>query len=72
MYAAMIPDKYLVSPSIVPAQKLGVITSRFKGAKVGYGEVDEWERAKEDGLGRGMVDRCEVVRKEWRRREGLE
>ncbi|WVQ73233.1 hypothetical protein IAR50_002799 [Cryptococcus sp. DSM 104548] len=73
LYAALIPALYLLPPSPpAPAQKYRVISTRWGQTKVGYGEVDEWERAEEEGLGRGVVDKCEVVRREWRRREGLE
>ncbi|KAK8850457.1 hypothetical protein IAR55_004375 [Kwoniella newhampshirensis] len=70
IYAALIPDKYLLEPSQVPSQKFAVHATRWGKTKVDYGEVDKWEEGEE--LGRGIVERCEVLRKEWRRRSGLE
>ncbi|ODO10136.1 hypothetical protein I350_02364 [Cryptococcus amylolentus CBS 6273] len=58
LYAALIPALYLLPPSPpAPAQKYKVISTRWGKTKVGYGEVDQWERAEEEGLGRGVVER---------------
>ncbi|WVQ82968.1 hypothetical protein IAT38_005104 [Cryptococcus sp. DSM 104549] len=72
IYAAFVSTTYLLPASQVPAPKYAVISTRWGKTMVGYGEVDSWEKADAEGLPKGMVDRCEVVRKEWRRREGLE
>ncbi|WWD20640.1 hypothetical protein CI109_105116 [Kwoniella shandongensis] len=70
LYAALIADMYLLPPNQVPSQKFSVLANRWGNTKVAYGEVDKWEEAEE--LGKGIVDKCEVLRKEWRRRSGLE
>lgn len=70
LYAALVDERYLMSPEKVPAQKFHTISTRWGKTYVGYGEVDRWEEAED--IGRGQVKACEAVRLEWRRREGLE
>ncbi|WVW80930.1 hypothetical protein I302_102921 [Kwoniella bestiolae CBS 10118] len=70
LYAALIPDKYLLPSSSNPAQRFTVISERFGDTKVGYEEVGEWEKG--DELGKGFMEACESHRREWRRREGME
>ncbi|WWC72497.1 uncharacterized protein I206_106459 [Kwoniella pini CBS 10737] len=70
LYAASISDKNLLPAAKNPAQRFAVISKRWGNTQVGYEEVDNWEQGEE--LGKGFVEACEVYRKEWRRREGLE
>lgn len=72
LYAALIPAAFLLSPSQVPAQKFEVRAQRWGNTKVGYGEIDRWEEADGLGLPKGLAERCEAVRRDWRKREGLE
>ncbi|OWZ66649.1 hypothetical protein AYX15_02117 [Cryptococcus neoformans] len=72
LYAALIPAAFLLSPSQVPAQKFEVRAQRWGNTKVGYGEIDRWEEADGLGLPKGFAERCEAVRRDWRKREGLE
>ncbi|OCF78562.1 3-keto sterol reductase [Kwoniella mangroviensis CBS 8886] len=70
LYAALIPDRYILPSTQNPAQRFAVISQRWGDTKVGYEEVDEWEKG--DELGKGFMEACESHRREWRRREGLE
>ncbi|OCF31811.1 3-keto sterol reductase [Kwoniella heveanensis BCC8398] len=70
IYASLIPDEYIPPASQIPAPRFSAIAERWGRTKVGYGEVDRWEEGLD--IGKGVVERCEVIRKEWRRKEGLE
>ncbi len=70
LYASAIPDEYLLPASILPGPKYEVVASRFRGASVAFGEVDQWSLAAEEELGKEIGKRCEDVRLDWRRREG--
>ncbi|WVF67920.1 hypothetical protein IAT40_002682 [Kwoniella sp. CBS 6097] len=70
IYASLIPDEYIPPATQVPAPRFSVIAERWGRTKVGYGEVDRWEEGL--SIGKGVVERCEVIRKEWRRKQGLE
>ena len=70
LYAALIDPLYLPSANTVPSPKFSVEATRWGKTKVNYGEVDCWEEAAD--IGQGLIQRCEVIRKEWRRKEGLE
>ncbi|WWC92215.1 uncharacterized protein L201_007169 [Kwoniella dendrophila CBS 6074] len=70
IYAALISNKFLSPSSKNPAQRFCVISERWGKTKVGFEEVDQWEKG--DELGKGFMEACESHRKEWKRREGLE
>ncbi|WVQ95483.1 hypothetical protein IAU59_002580 [Kwoniella sp. CBS 9459] len=70
IYASLIPDEYIPPANKVPAPRFSAISERWGRTKVGYGEVDRWEEGL--NIGKGVIERCEVIRKEWRRKEGLE
>ena len=70
MYAALVDNKYLSPATKVPAQKFGVISTRWGKTLVGYGEVGSWEEGQD--IGQSQVKTCEAIRLKWRRREGLE
>ncbi|ORY29655.1 hypothetical protein BCR39DRAFT_531477 [Naematelia encephala] len=70
VYAGLVEDKYLSTPDKVPAEKLITVSSRWGKTTVRHGEVDRWEETQD--LGRDLVQACETLRLQWRRREGLE
>lgn len=70
LYTALIDDRYLQPSEKVPAQKFKVHSHRLGATSVDYGEVDRWEETLE--LGEQMVQKCEEIRLDWRRREGLD
>lgn len=70
LYGAMVASAYLVPATKVPAPKMHVVAQRFRAPTVKYGEVDEWERNAE--LASFLAEKCEAIRADWRRREGLD
>ena len=70
IYAAIVDERFLLTPDKVPAQKFETVASRWGKTSVGYGEVDRWEETED--IGEGLVKACEAIRLEWRRKEGLE
>jgi 3-keto steroid reductase len=69
LYCAMVASAYLVPASKVPAPKMHVVARRFRAPTVKYGEVDEWETHTE--LAEFLADKCDAIRLDWRKREGL-
>ncbi|KAL7423938.1 3-keto-steroid reductase [Cryptotrichosporon argae] len=70
LYAALASSDRFLSAAKVPAPVAHTDARRFRPTGIRYGEVDEWERHLE--LGREVAERCEGIRKDWRRREGLD
>ncbi|WVR08606.1 hypothetical protein IAU60_005661 [Kwoniella sp. DSM 27419] len=70
IYAALIPSILIPAASQVPAPRYRVVSERWGRTSVECDEVDRWEEG--EVVGRGMIERCDVMRKEWKRREGLE
>lgn len=69
IYSALVAANYLVPATKVPAPKMHVVARRFKTPTAKYGEVDEWE--KHADLAEFLADKCEQIRLDWRKREGL-
>ncbi|KAK4686947.1 hypothetical protein P7C73_g3174, partial [Tremellales sp. Uapishka_1] len=70
LYSALVASQYLLPASKVPAPIFGARSSRWGKTTVKYGEVDQWEQM--ESVGEGLMERCEALRKDWRRREGLD
>lgn len=70
LYSALVAGSFLGPAAKVPAPKMHVVARRFRAPTVKYGEVDEWE--KNADLAAFVADKCEQIRLDWRRREGME
>ncbi|BEJ16456.1 hypothetical protein CspHIS471_0510610 [Cutaneotrichosporon sp. HIS471] len=70
LYCAMIASTYILPANKVPAPKMHVVARRFRAPTVKYGEVDEWESHTE--LAEFVAGKCEAIRLDWRKREGLD
>nr|ODN93991.1 3-keto sterol reductase [Cryptococcus depauperatus CBS 7841] len=59
VYAALVPSRYLIPATQVSAQRFSVRAQRWGNTKVEYAEIDNWEKAEELGLPKGIVDNME-------------
>lgn len=72
LYLSLVPAKYLYDPPSpsVPPVKYRSLSSRWGVPYVGVKQNDGVGDTEE--LRRGVVERCEALRRQWRLREGLE
>ncbi|EIW69967.1 hypothetical protein TREMEDRAFT_43600 [Tremella mesenterica DSM 1558] len=70
LYAAFVDPLYLPSANKIPSPKFLIHASRWGHTTVDFSEVDSWVETEEIGI--GLMERCEQIRLEWRRREGIE
>lgn len=69
LYGAFIAEKYLQPSTKLAGPKMHVVARRWRTPTVQYGEVDEWEQHAD--LARFLVEKCESIRQDWRKRERL-